>query len=124
MLLNKKDPIFNSYWVSKLISKVTRHGKKYISNKIIYGIFKYFKKENKNLIFIFFEALEYLRPIVVINKIKQKKFISKNDILFLNIKEQYFKSIQKLFINIKSNSGLTFSKKLGVILRLGFKVGV
>lgn len=59
------DPIYNSYLVNLIISKILRSGKKNLAQKIVYKAFDIIKtKTNKNPLIIFESAIRKSSPLV------------------------------------------------------------
>jgi small subunit ribosomal protein S7 len=57
-----QDPIYQSRLVSRFINKVMESGKKDIAQKIVYGAFEKIKKENKDPIGVFEDAIANAAP--------------------------------------------------------------
>ena len=58
----RKDPVYGSHEVSKLINYVTVDGKKSVAQKIVYFIFDELKKENQDPLRLLTQALENVSP--------------------------------------------------------------
>lgn len=89
------DSVFESYWILKIISKLSKHGKQIFAEKIIYSVFKQSKKQKINCLFLLFEALELIRPSIILIKISKKTKIP----LVLTTFEQYSLAIHWLFLS-------------------------
>lgn len=65
------DPVYNSYLVSLMISKILKSGKKTIAQKIIYEAFDIIKqKTNNEPLKVFEKAIKNVTPVV---KVKAKR---------------------------------------------------
>lgn len=59
----RKDPVYGSYEVAKLINYVLRDGKKSVAQKIVYDIFDELKKTNQDPLKILIQALDNVSPV-------------------------------------------------------------
>lgn len=108
----KSDAIYNSFWISKMVSMIFRNGKKVKVEKNFYKCF-YNTRVFYNLfaIHLFFEIIELLKiliNVVIIKKVIKNKVIFPKPILFL---KQYKKVICTLSESIMQNTNQTLSLK-------------
>ena len=112
VFFNKKDPIFNSWFVVKLINNLMVGGEK---NKIETAVFKAFsilkQKYNKNPLLVYFLALQELKPVVGIKSMGfgKKRFIIP---LGLPLIKQYKLAIKWLAESIKNRKERKLEQKL------------
>ena len=90
------DSVFESYWILKIITKLSKHGKQSFAEKLIYSVFKQSKKQKISCLFLLFEALELIRPSIIFIKVSKKTKIP----LVLRPFEQYSLAIHWLFSSI------------------------
>lgn len=58
----KKDPVYNSYSVAKLINYVMIDGKKSVAKKIVYSVLEKIKKQEKNPLELLEKAINNVAP--------------------------------------------------------------
>ena len=92
----KSDYILESYWIFKIINKLSNHGLNFNGDKILYSLFKNSKKKKINFFFYLLESLEYIRPSLIFVQISKKKTRP----LILSLWEQYLLALKWLFLSI------------------------
>jgi small subunit ribosomal protein S7 len=58
----KPDPVYKNRFVTKLINRSMKNGKKSVAQKHVYGAFEIIKKEGEDPIKLFSQALDNIRP--------------------------------------------------------------
>ncbi|MCS6956646.1 MAG: 30S ribosomal protein S7 [Patescibacteria group bacterium] len=128
----KPDKVYNSFEVAKLINYVMKDGKKKVAEKIVYQSFEEIKKQGKDPMKIFYQAIEntspqmevrprrlggasYLVPIEV--RKERKLFLSLNWIIEAasarSNKEyhNFYKKLSAELIDAANNQGQAVAKK-------------
>ena len=116
MLYNSLEGIFWSKWLLKFINMFFFMGKKFLFEKVLYISFFLLKKKLSSCpIFIFFEVLEKIKPMVGLKLyiLKKRKIERMTAIPYIiNISLQYKKAIFWLVNSIKIRKEKVLYKKL------------
>lgn len=70
----KKETIFNSMWLLKLIKQCMRHGKLELMEKVIYKSLKLLKNITVLGLFYFFECIFIVKPIIILRWVRKGRF--------------------------------------------------
>lgn len=92
----KLDYVLESYWIFKIINKLSSKGLNFNGEKLFYSLFKNSKKKRINFLFFLLESLELIRPSIIFVRISKKV----NRPLVLSIWEQYLLALKWLFLSI------------------------
>ena len=105
---DQKDPIWKSYGILKVINSLFKKGFLFFSEKFFFSIIKKNKLKGLNLIFLLLEAIELLKPTIIL--ISKRRYLKVP--ILLAPYDQYNKGVGLLLRSLLLRKEFNFEQKL------------